>query len=149
MIRTLLAYLLSTIAAYILAVVMATQSVVSQLDHMGLPVGIGQRISMTMSDIVGMAGVFLPLITAGFLVAFLVTALLVRWLGQWKSSLFVLAGALALIAVHLLMKIALGITPVAAARSWGGLLGQGLAGAVGGYLFAALTIKSVGRNKTK
>ncbi len=141
MIRMLGAYLLSILTAYVLAAIMSTQWVVFNLGDMGLPISFGQRISMTGHDLIGMAGMFLPMIAAGFLAAFLLTSLLIRWLGQWRSGLFILAGAVALISVHLLLNIAFGITPVAAARTWAGLLAQGMAGAAGGYVFTLLLRK--------
>jgi len=86
MIRMLGAYLLSILTAYVLAAIMSTQWVVFNLGDMGLPISFGQRISMTGHDLIGMAGMFLPLIAAGFLAAFLLTSLLIRWLGQWRSA---------------------------------------------------------------
>ena len=136
MIRKLAAYLLAIIVAYLLASITATQSVIGQLSQMDVEVNIADRLSMTLHDIVGMAGMFLPLIAAGFLVAFLLTALLCRWLARRPTVLYVLAGAVALIAIHLILKLAFGITPVAIARTPGGLLRQGLAGAVGAYVYA-------------
>ena len=44
----------------------------------------------------------------------------------------------AIIAMHLIMTAVLNVTPIAAARFFGGLLQQGFAGAVGGYVFYRL-----------
>ena len=93
---------------------------------------------MTLADLAGMAGMFLPLIAFGFLVAFLVAALLRRWLDRWQTVLYLLAGAAALTALHLLLHLAFGLTPVAIARSAGGILVQALAGAAGGWVYIAL-----------
>jgi hypothetical protein len=41
--------------------------------------------------------------------------------------------------VHLIMRQVLGLYPLAAAREWSGLLLQGLAGAVGGFLFSVIS----------
>ncbi len=136
MIRKLAAYLLAVIVAYILASITATQSVIARLAELGVEVNFANRLSMTLQDIAGMAGMFLPMIAAAFLVAFMVTALLCRWLGRRPVALYVLAGAVALIAIHLTLNLAVGITPVAIARTMAGLLIQGLAGAVGAYLYA-------------
>jgi hypothetical protein len=141
MIRQLIAYLLAIVVAYLCAVVVATQSVVASLNGMGVTVSFGDRIEMTLQDLAGMAGIFLPVIAAGFLIAFLVAALLVRWLGQRRDWLFILAGAVALVMVHLVLKLAFGITPIAVGRTTGGLLMQGLAGAAGAYVFTLLIRK--------
>ena len=69
-------YLSAVLLAYILASVSATQHVVSRLSSMGIPLDWGERILMSVQDLAGMSGMFLPLVAFGFLVAFLVTALL-------------------------------------------------------------------------
>ncbi len=135
MIRKLAAYLLAIIVAYLLASITATQSVIARLAEMGVDVNFSERLSMTLHDIGGMAGMFLPMIAAGFLAAFMLTALLCRWLGRRPVALYVLAGAIALITIHLTLNLAFQITPVAIARTMGGLLIQGIAGAVGAYLY--------------
>ena len=52
--------------------------------------------------------------------------------------LYLLAGAAALTALHLLLHLVFGLTPVAIARSAGGILVQALAGAAGGWVYIAL-----------
>jgi len=136
MIRKLAAYLLATIVAYLLASITATQSVIARLAEMGVDLNFADRLRMTLQDIAGMAGMFLPMIAAGFLAAFMLTALLCRWLGRRPVALYILAGAVALISIHLTLNLAFVITPVAIARTTGGLLIQGIAGAVGAYLYA-------------
>ena len=136
MIRKLAAYLLAIIVAYLLASITATQSVIARLAEMGVDVNFSERLSMTLHDIGGLAGMFLPMIAAGFLAAFMLTALLCRWLGRRPVALYVLAGAIALITIHLTLNLAFQITPVAIARTTGGLLIQGVAGAVGAYFYA-------------
>jgi hypothetical protein len=135
MIRKLTAYLLAIIVAYLLASITATQSVIARLAEMGIDVNFADRLSMTTHDLAGMAGMFLPMIAAGFLAAFMLTALLCRWLGKRHVALYILAGAVALITIHLTLNLAFQITPVAIARTMGGLLIQGIAGAVGAYLY--------------
>jgi hypothetical protein len=136
MIRKLTAYLLAIIVAYLLASITATQSVIARLSEMGVDLNFADRLRMTLHDIAGMAGMFLPMIAAGLLAAFMLTALLCRWLGRRSVALYILAGAVALISIHLTLNLAFVITPVAIARTTGGLLIQGVAGAVGAYLYA-------------
>jgi hypothetical protein len=136
--RKLGIYLFAVLVAYGLAVVTASQHVVSSLASMGVEVGLADRLAMTLADLAGMAGMFLPLIAFGFLVAFLVAALLRRWLDRWQTVLYLLAGAAALTALHLLLHLVFGLTPVAIARSAGGILVQALAGAAGGWVYIAL-----------
>jgi len=136
MIRKLAAYMIAVIVAYLLASITATQSVVSRLAEMGVDVDLAERLRMTLHDIAGMAGMFLPMVAAGLLAAFLVAALLCYLMGKRPISLYVVAGAVALIAIHLTLRLTFEITPIAIARSTGGLLIQGLAGAIGAYAYA-------------
>lgn len=137
--RKLGIFLAAVAVAYLLASASATQSVVASLQGMGLEVGAGERLGMTLRDLAGMAGMFLPLIAFGFLFAFLITALIVHWGGRWRMPLYTLAGAVAVVAIHVALNLAFQITPVAIARSTGGLLVQAMAGAGGGFTYAFLS----------
>ena len=141
LINLLAIYLLAVAAAYLLASITATQSVVSSLTEMGVDVGISDRVAMTIKDIAGMAGLFLPMIAAAFLAAFLVAAMLCRWWPQWRTAFYIASGAAGLVTIHLTLNLAFGITPIAIGRTMGGLFLQGLAGAVGGYIFLSLSRK--------
>ena len=131
-------YLAAVLTAYLLASATATQHVVASLSSMGVAIAAGDRLAMTLHDFSGMAVSLLPMVAFGLLAAFLVTALLCLWLGRWRTPLYVLAGATALTAIHVLMNQAFGLTPVAIARTGGGLLVQALAGAAGGYVYVRL-----------
>jgi len=139
---TRLAIYLSAVAvSYLLASVTATQSVISSLSGMGVTLGFDERMAMTVRDISGMAGMFLPMVAFGLLIAFLVAALICRYRGQWRFPLYVLAGATSLVCIHLALNLAFGITPVAIARTTGGLLLQAAAGAAGGLTYVLLSRK--------
>jgi hypothetical protein len=132
-------FLSAVLVAYLLAAITATQSVVSSLGEMGVPVSFPERLSMTMNDIGGMAGMFLPMVTFGMLVAFMATALICRYRNQWRVPLYIIAGATALVCIHLALNLAFSITPVAIARTTGGLLLQAAAGAAGGLTYVLLS----------
>lgn len=134
----LAAFLAAVGIAYVLASVMATQSVVASLAGMGVEVGPAGRLTMTLNDIAGMAPMFLPMVAFALLIAFLSAALLCRWLHRWRGPLYLLAGATGVVCIHLGLHLAFGITPVAAARTGVGLLLQGVAGAAGGYSYLTL-----------
>lgn len=131
----LAAYVLAVATAYALASVGATQFVVASLGGMGVDVPPADRIAMTLADLAGMASMFLPLVAFALLFALLAAALLARWLPRWRTALYLLAGVTALVAIHVGLKLAFGLTPVAAARTAGGLGWQALAGAAGAYLY--------------
>ena len=132
-------YLVAVAVTYVLASVTATQSVVSSLGSMGVPLSFGERTSMTLGDIGGMAGMLLPMVAFGLLIAFMATALICRYLDQWRVPLYVIAGAAALLCMHLLLNLAFSITPVAIARSAGGLMIQAMAGAAGGLTYVLMS----------
>ena len=134
----LVAFLAAVGAAYVLAALTATWSVVGRLEGMGVTVPLTDRAAMSLQDLGGMAGSFLPLVALGLLIALLCAALLARWLPRWRGPLYFLAGAAALICVHLLMNLALGITPVAIARTGAGLAVQAAAGGAGGLAYLGL-----------
>ena len=132
-------YLSAVVAAYLLASIMATQSVISNLSGMGVGLSFAERVTMTLHDIGGMAGMFLPMIAFGLLIAFMETALICHYWNRWRTPLYIVAGAAALVCVHLALNLAFGITPVAIARTTTGLGLQALAGAVGGYAYVYLS----------
>ena len=134
----LAAYLAAVGVAYLLASITATWSVIASLARMGVEVALSDRLAMTLTDIAGMAPMFLPMVAFALLIAFMSAALLCRWLHRWRMPLYLLAGATALVCIHLGLHLAFGITPVAIARSDGGLLLQGAAGAVGGFCYLTL-----------
>jgi len=136
--RRLGAWLLAVAVAYLLASVTATQSVINNLSGMGVHVQPGVRMQMTLSDILGMANMFLPMVAFALLMAFMTAALLCRWLARWRLPLYAVAGCVALITIHLTLHLAFGLTPIAIARTAGGLSLQGLAGAAGGVCYILL-----------
>ena len=134
----LLMFLAAVLVAYAGAALTASQAVIQQLVKMGVPLSLADRLSMLGHDLAGLAASLLPMIALGFIIAFLVAALLYRWLRRGRPLLYALAGAAALVTIHVLMKVSFGISPVAIARSTSGLLVQGLAGAAGGWVYAYL-----------
>jgi len=132
-------YLAAVVAAYLLASVMATQSVISSLSDMGVDVSFTERAAMTLQDIGGMAGMFLPMIAFGLLIAFMAVGLICHYWNHWRTPLYIIAGAAALVCVHLALNLAFGITPVAIARTVTGLGLQAIAGAFGGYTYIYLS----------
>ncbi len=92
-------------------------------------------------DLAGMALAFGGLIGVGLLIAFVVAALIIRLWPHLRTLGYVLAGAVALTCMHLLLTYAFDITPIAIARTHLGIAVQGLAGAVGGYIFAKVSAR--------
>lgn len=133
------AFALSVLTAYLAAATCATLAVVISLRGLAVPVNTQDALGMIAHDWRGMAGMFLPVIAAGFAIALTVAALIGRRWPHWRRALFVVAGAAALVTVHLALQAAFDITPIAVARSLPGLASQAAAGAAGGCVFAALS----------
>jgi len=129
-------YLLAVLLSYILATLFSTQSVISNLGEMGVSVGPGERLRMGGYDLLGMASIFLPVIAAGFAIALPIAGFLSWRNPAYRTGLYALAGALALITIHKAMEFAFGVIFIAGARTTLGLAAQALAGAIGGFAFA-------------
>lgn len=133
--RAFIAFLPAVFGAYVLGCVLATQVILARIETLGVTVDLRDRLYATGHDIVGMLTSYLPLMLIAFLLAMPVAAWLGRLLPRLRFALFGLAGAAAVIALHLIMKQVLGLNGIAAVRDQHGLLLQGLAGWFGGYLF--------------
>lgn len=139
MLRLLKAFIPAVLLAYFLASVLVTQANLAAVQSMGLEVSTGLRLDTTVRDMVGMASSYLILILVSFTLALPVAAGLTRLLPDQRALLFTLAGFVAIVALHLIMKAALGLSGIAPTRTMVGLLSQGLAGAVGGYCYHVLS----------
>jgi len=135
MLRVMGAYLLAVIVGYVAAAAATTQSVMARLAEMGVAVPLADRLLTTLQDVVGMASSYLPIVAVAYAIAFPVAALVLRWRPQWRWFGYPLAGAVAILVVHLALEAAFGFTPVAAVRTTLGLMVQVLCGAVGGWVF--------------
>jgi hypothetical protein len=139
MMRAIKAFIPAVLLAYLLASVISTQLTLSQVQAMGLDVTLGTRLATTFEDMAGMASSYLPLIAIAFALGLPVAGGLSRLLPAQRAVLYALAGLVAIVALHTIMKAALGISGIAVTRSLPGLLSQGLAGAAGGYIFHLLS----------
>lgn len=131
-------WLLAALLAYVLGSIIATQFILANVAELGPEVDMATRLSATGHDLVGLSSSYLLLIAVGMLLGLPVGAGLARLLPRLRPWLYVAAGAAAVITIHLLIKAVLGLSGIAATRTLAGLLAQGAAGAVGGYLFYLL-----------
>lgn len=137
--RLILAFLAAVLVTAAVAAAASTQFVLAGLSQLGVEIGIGDRLTMTAHDVVGMGATYLPIVGVGFLLAFGVAALVIRYLlPGWSLLGYTLAGFTAILAIILIMIEAFGLVPIAGARSVAGMFTQCLAGALGGYVFARI-----------
>jgi hypothetical protein len=138
LVKAFFAYFLAVVATTVLGSLAATQFVLAELRTMQVAVPFSVRIETTVHDIVGMGPTFAPIVAGALLVAFLVAALLTRFVPLSDRRWYLVGGFVGLIAALLLIKAVLGGTPIAGARGTLGLVSQGMAGLVGGWVFAKL-----------
>lgn len=137
-IKAVFAYLPAVLTTTALGSVAATQFVLADLRMMGVEVPLGVRLETTVHDIIGMSPTFAPIVAAALLVAFLVAALLTRFIPLPERGWYLVGGCVAMIAALLLVKSVLGGSPIAGANDTFGLIAQGIAGLVGGWTFTRL-----------
>ena len=141
MLRTLLGYLGAVVVTYVVGVVAASQHVIGHFESMsGAAVGFSKRVDWTLTDILGMLSppIYPVAVAVMILVAFAVCGYLVRRLGGLRTFGFVLAGAVGMVALHLLLNAVFEINSIAASRTFAGLIGQAIAGACGGLAYVLL-----------
>ncbi len=133
-------WLLAAVLAYALGSIFATQIILAQVAAMGPEVDLATRLQATGHDLLGLANSYLLLVAVAMLLGLPVAAGLARLLPGQRLWLYMAAGAVALMTIHVLIKMALGLSGFAATRTIVGLLTQGVAGAAGGYLFYRLRV---------
>lgn len=137
--RVILAFGLAVALTTVLGSVLQTQFNLGALQALGAEVPLSARLAATGADLAGFPQMFGPLTGAAFFVAFLFTALLRRWVKPRRGALYALAGAVAILAMVLIMQAVFGLMPIAAARGLFGFASLVLAGALGGAVFARVT----------
>jgi len=143
--KTIVAYVVAVIVTAILSSAFHTQMVLGEYIALGHDIPLNIRLETTVHDILNMglrigAMSLLTIIAVGFLIAFIVAALIIKFLlPRWRTFGFTLAGATAMFTMLFLMAMQFdGITPIAGARGDLGLALQAVAGGFGGYVFGLL-----------
>jgi len=140
-IKTVLIFVLSVVITFLLASIAGTQIILAEIMGFGLEVSHSDRVSATIHDILGLSTTLSILIGASFLVAFMVAAVGNRFLGGKRIYWYLVAGFTSLPATLILIKVLMGATLFAAARSGFGMFIIALCGLVGAWIFARFTEK--------
>ena len=138
MTRRIGAFVCAVLVTYLAGSALSTQMILHEVSSFGVPVDFGTRIGATAHDIAGLAVTYLPIIAIALIVAYPVTALMLRFVPGPRALAYAIGGAAALFALHSLMFAVLGMHPLPATRTTLGMLLQVVAGAVGGVAFAAV-----------
>lgn len=135
-------YLTAVISTYIVGVIFVSQGNIANVVAMGFQVTIAQRLDAVMHDLTHMTGIYLPVIAVSMLISLPVAAMIIKYAPHLRSIGYILAGVTALLAIHMIIKMVFGISGIAPTRTLIGLLAQGVAGGVGGYLFHRLSVQN-------
>ena len=131
--RTVISLTFGILLAYAAGSVLGTQVVLNNVAAMGLEVTLAMRWSSSLSDVAGLAGTLLPLMAIALLPGWLI----LDWLGRRPTlriapAWYILTGAVGIAVLHPTLNWALGVDVFAPARTLPGLLGQAVAGGLGG-----------------
>ena len=131
--RTVISLTFGILLAYAAGSVLGTQVVLNNVAAMGLEVTLSMRWSSSLSDVTGLAGTLLPLMAIALLPGWLI----LDWLGRRPTlrvapAWYILMGAMGIAVLHPTLSWAFGVGVFAPARTLPGLLGQAVAGGLGG-----------------
>lgn len=142
MTRTLGSYIAAVIVAYCFGALFISQGNIAAVTGLGFDVTMSQRLGAIVHDVSGMTDIYLPLVAVSLLLGLPVAFAVVRKNPHLRMIGYVSAGFAALLAMHVIMKAVLGLSGIAPTRTLWGLLAQGVAGGIGGYLFCRLSGQS-------
>ncbi|MFT7368622.1 MAG: hypothetical protein ACI927_001834 [Oceanospirillaceae bacterium] len=140
-VRNVSSFIVAVIAAYVLGAIFISQGNIASIVAMDFDISIAQRFDAAFHDVAHMTNIYLPVIAVSYLIAMPVASFIIKYAPRQRMVLYVLAGAVGLVTIHLTMKLLLGISGIAPTRTVVGLLAQAVAGGVGGYLFHVISMK--------
>ena len=132
-VRVVISLTFGILLAYVVGSVLGTQVVLSNVASMGPDVTLAMRLSSSLSDLSGLLGTLLPLMAIALLPGWLI----LDWIGRRPTmnvapAWYVLTGAAGIAILHLALNWTFGVDVFAPARTMLGLLGQAVAGGLGG-----------------
>lgn len=135
-------FLIAVLCSYTLASIFHSQFVLSALSDIDVQISLTDRLSMTLSDLLGLAPGYGSVILVALAVGFLIISAISKWMFPISSIRYPIAGALAIGGALLAMQPLLNVTLIAGAREPLGFAFQCMAGLVGGWVFLKLTKES-------
>lgn len=139
--KTIIFFLAAVILATLLTSVASSQLILAEFQSFGLEVSLADNLSTTIKDIVGLGPALLILISLSFFVSFIIAGYSQRFFGGNRVIWFVLAGLLSFPTTLLLMKYFMGLSPLASARTWMGLIIVSVCTMTGGWFYAILSAR--------
>ena len=118
---------------YLLASILGTQVIIAEVQSLGMPITLRDRLLSTGRDILGLLISYLPALLLVMAPALALAALIGSRLSRWRALIYPLCAALSVWGLHLGLRELLDFNLLAAARSDLGLALQVGAAWVGGY----------------
>lgn len=142
--RVLIAFLVAVVTATVVACIIGTQFVLAALSGIGVDIPLADRLATTWYDLINFGFIPSPsfgfsygmVIATGLFIAFLVAAALSYFLPRFRTIIYAVAGGVAILTFLGSSYFVFGASMFAFAQTPMGLLTQGAAGAVGGWVFA-------------
>jgi hypothetical protein len=122
------------LVCYVAAVFLVSQFNIERITGFGIEVSIMDRIVTAYKDIVNMY-LYLPLIAIALCIAFLFAHYVLGRYLKPNLATYLIVGFIGLITIHVSMEVVFGLVVVAPTRTIAGLASQGLAGAIGSWLY--------------
>jgi len=136
--KRVLAFVAAWLITYILAVTAASQGVLGWLESLGRKISIGERFTYIGHDLASMIIPYGAIILLSLAIAFGIVGLIARAVPNLRLLGYILGGFVAVLAIHLTLRFVFEMNPVWATGSAFGLMMQGMAGLIGGYVFARI-----------
>ena len=133
--RIISSYLLAVLVTYVLGAAFVSQGNIAAVTSMGFEISMAQRFEAMMHDVTSMYDIYLILIAIALLIALPVAEFIIRRFPELRMVGYLSAGFVAMVAIHVILKAVLGLSGIAPTRELAGLLAQGIAGALGGFVF--------------
>ena len=133
-------FAIAVLATSLLGSIFSTQFVLAGLQGLGVEIPMADRLSMTMADF-GILPLMGLLYAICLLIGFLIAGLCAAKIGGSRRVWFMAAGATAVICELLFLSSSMELMILAGARTTAGLMAQGVAGGIGGWVFATMTAK--------
>lgn len=143
-IRTLIAFFAAVVIATAVACIIGTQFVLAALAGIGVDISLIDRLATTWHDLINFGFIpspafgfsYVMVIGIGLFIAFLVAAALSYFLPRFRTVIYAVAGSVAILAFLGSSYFVFGASMFAFAQTPMGLITQGAAGAVGGWVFS-------------
>lgn len=134
-IKLILHFLVAVLTTFIIASIAHSQFVLAALTDVGVAISWSDRLSMTLSDLIGLLPGYGAIILVALLTGFLIIEAISRWVHPLPAFRYPIAGLLAMSCALLAMHPIFNVSLIAGARSELGFLCQILSGAIGGWVF--------------